>query len=249
MKIIASDYDGTLNRSGISDSVRKAIDMWREHGNIFGIVTGRGIGNVLSVMRRDNFKSDFFVANNGSVVADTSGNILFCHTGDTSVTCDVCRLILAHGCGAACVNYVDSEVFVRSSDFAGKNKDYITIDSFSDIKGFTQISTVCRDDPSSERLTAVINDVFGGYVSAFQNGICIDIVPSGVDKASGIRKLLELKSLGEDAVCTVGDNNNDLAMIKAFRSYAVQNAIDAVKKTADYTVSDIAELIERELRK
>ena len=249
MKIIASDYDGTLNRSGISDSVRKAIDMWREHGNIFGIVTGRGIGNVLSVMRRDNFKSDFFVANNGSVVADTSGNILFCHTGDTSVTCDVCRLILAHGCGAACVNYVDSEVFVCSSDFAKKHEDYVLIDSFSDDKGFTQISTVCSDDSASERLTAVINDVFGGYVSAFQNGICIDIVPSGVDKASGIRKLLELKSLGEDAVCTVGDNNNDLAMIKAFRSYAVQNAIDAVKKTADYTVSDIAELIERELRR
>ena len=59
MKIIASDYDGTLNRGGISDDVRKAIDMWRERGNIFGIVTGRGIGNILSVMRRDDFKAIF----------------------------------------------------------------------------------------------------------------------------------------------------------------------------------------------
>ena len=38
MKIIASDYDGTLNHGGIDDKKRNAIKKWREMGNKFGIL-------------------------------------------------------------------------------------------------------------------------------------------------------------------------------------------------------------------
>jgi len=50
-------------------------------------------------------------------------------------------------------------------------------------------------------------------------------------------------------VRTVGDNYNDEAMIKAFCSYAVENAVDDIKKIATYVVRDIAELCERESKK
>ena len=42
--LIATDFDGTLNRDGGIDGVtRKAIDDWRAAGRLFGVVTGRGI--------------------------------------------------------------------------------------------------------------------------------------------------------------------------------------------------------------
>lgn len=248
MKIIASDYDGTLNRGGISDRVRGAIERWRSAGNIFGIVTGRGIDNIRSAVNRDSFKSDFFVANNGSVIADAEGNILFCRVGDCSVTAAVCRFILDYGCSLACVNYPHGEVFVCASGSSSQLGQSVGIDSFTDESGFTQISTVCIDEKSSELLTRMLNESFGRSVSAFQNGVCIDIVPAGVDKAFGIRELLKIHALDADSVCTVGDNNNDLAMLEAFRSYAVENAIERVKNIADYTVRDISELIEREMK-
>ena len=34
MKIIASDYDGTLNHGGIDDKKREAIKKWRDAGNV-----------------------------------------------------------------------------------------------------------------------------------------------------------------------------------------------------------------------
>ena len=43
MKILASDYDGTLNYNGIDDRKRMALDKWRTAGNLFGLVSGRGL--------------------------------------------------------------------------------------------------------------------------------------------------------------------------------------------------------------
>jgi len=43
MKIIASDYDGTLNEGGMDEEKRLAIRKWQEAGNLFGIVSGRRI--------------------------------------------------------------------------------------------------------------------------------------------------------------------------------------------------------------
>ena len=42
MKMIGSDYDGTLNRGGINDTKLAAIKKWRRAGHKFGIVSGRG---------------------------------------------------------------------------------------------------------------------------------------------------------------------------------------------------------------
>ena len=47
MKIIASDYDGTLNHGGIDDIKRNAISEWRKAGNLFGLVSGRGAPDLI----------------------------------------------------------------------------------------------------------------------------------------------------------------------------------------------------------
>lgn len=41
MRILGSDYDGTLTVGGITDQKIDAINKWRAYGNKFGIVSGR----------------------------------------------------------------------------------------------------------------------------------------------------------------------------------------------------------------
>ena len=41
MKILASDYDGTLNYNGFDSQKLDAIARWRAAGNLFGLVSGR----------------------------------------------------------------------------------------------------------------------------------------------------------------------------------------------------------------
>ncbi len=44
MKILGSDFDGTLTVGGIDAAKCEAIRAWRRVGNLFGLVSGRGRG-------------------------------------------------------------------------------------------------------------------------------------------------------------------------------------------------------------
>ncbi len=251
MKILASDYDGTLNRQGIPDYVRDALARWRELGNRFGIVSGRGIYNISATIRRDGVICDFFVANNGAVIADGEGRVLISHTGDAEKAAPIASFIIERGGAFACLNDLVGDHFICSDEEKrGRYASDARFTGLSDFSGgiaFTQISTVCSGERAAEELTGALNAAFGDAVSAFQNGICIDIVPAGVDKAKGIEELLALYGASHGDVCTVGDNNNDIAMLAAFRSYAVENAIPKVKEIAGAVVTDLAALVEKEL--
>ena len=47
MKLLASDYDGTLRRPYVKQSDIKAIKRFRAAGNVFGIITGRTLEMIL----------------------------------------------------------------------------------------------------------------------------------------------------------------------------------------------------------
>lgn len=251
MKIVASDYDGTLNNHGISDIVRDAIRRWQGAGHRFGIVTGRGIYNIRKTAMHDNVVCDYFIANNGAVVADKDGVPIAVAQGDPAAAGAICSFVLDNGGLFACVNDLERDHFFCSDreKETDRREDarFLALSSLPSRLPFTQISTVCTDGTEAKKLTERLNERFGGIVTALQNGNCIDIVPAGIDKAVGIRRLLQHLGVSEDAVCAVGDNSNDIAMLKAFRSYAVENATDEVKSIAHAVVYNIAELIEREM--
>ena len=72
MFILASDYDGTLNRSGISAQDREAIASFRAAGNLFGIVTGRDYW-MYETVRREELAIDFILGVNGAMLIATDG--------------------------------------------------------------------------------------------------------------------------------------------------------------------------------
>ena len=248
IKLIASDYDGTLNRHGISERVRNAIEAWRAAGNLFGIVSGRGIYNIAAVLANDGLDCDFLIGNNGAVVGNGKGEVLLYTTEKAPLGREIAAFVMARGGRQASVNYFGGEYLVVDGARKARHADderYKTLDHYEE-RDFTQISTYCDSIVEATLLCDLINETFGERVTALLNGVCIDIVPKGIDKAEGIRRLCGLWEISENAVCTVGDNYNDVAMLKAFRSYAVSNAVDYVKQIASAVVEDIAELCEKE---
>lgn len=68
------------------------------------------------------------------------------------------------------------------------------------------------------------------------NKNAVMILPSGVNKASGLEAALAALSLGPSDVIGFGDAENDLAFLKIRGfSVAVDNALDSVKQAADWT--------------
>ena len=80
MKIIASDYDGTLNYGGIDDKKREAIKKWRDYGNIFTIVSGRGPADALRIQEKDKLSIDYFIAANGALILNANIHTIILHT-------------------------------------------------------------------------------------------------------------------------------------------------------------------------
>ena len=247
MKIIASDYDGTLNHGGIDDNKRTAIKKWRDSGNVFAIVSGRGMEDALNILKKDNLEIDYFVATNGAVILNSEGEKISDIRCDGNIAKPLIKLLFECGCPRACV-LTDFPCMIYADKSKCKEKGEYTLENAPSISYFNQISTALPDYETAEKVTAIIKENFGEYVNPMQNGTCIDIVRRDMDKAKGIYLLLDILNAKYEDVIAVGDNINDTAMIKEFRSYAMDNGVDFIKELADSTTESVTELIYNELK-
>ena len=248
MKIIASDYDGTLNHGGIDEKKKTAISRWRKEGNIFSIVSGRGAPDLVRIYKKDNFECDYLIADNGAVIMKPNGEIVCEDKIDTSVAKPFLEFLFEQGCKWGYVQTSFPCRVFKDDDFEDYDKDEcFTFDELTELPFFYQINTALESFEEAAKVTAAIKEKFGDVLNPLQNGNCIDIVSVNMNKAKGIYKFIDLLGAEYSDVITVGDNINDKDMIKEFRSYAMENAVPLIKELADYETSGITELIEKEL--
>ncbi len=245
MKIIASDYDGTLNHNGINEKKKSAISDWRKNGNLFGIVSGRGYPSLKDVIDSKPFEYDFLVCNNGALICDCDGNVITETKCDGSLAKPFIEDLFKWGCDFANIDK-DIPIAVRSEQRLCEDGECV-IEDVPFIEYFNQISTYLKTVDEASDIVKKIEKKYSHILTPLQNGTCIDIVPLGVNKARGIYSLLEIVGGTYDDVIAVGDNINDTHMIAEFRSYAMENAVDSIKSLADEIISDITELIEKEM--
>lgn len=248
LKIIASDYDGTLNHGGIDEKKKNAISRWRKEGNIFSVISGRGAPDLIRIYNENTFECDYLIADNGAVIMKPNGEIVCEDKIDVSVAKPFLEFIFSQGCKWGYVQTSFPCRVFEDNNFEEYDEDECYIfDNLPEFEYVYQINTALESFEEAERVTKAIKDNFGDVLNPLQNGTCIDIVSVNMDKAKGIYKFIELLGAEYSDIITVGDNINDKDMIKEFRSYAMENAVHLIKELADYETSGITELIEREL--
>ena len=246
MKIIGSDYDGTLNHNGIDDKKLKAIEKWRKAGNIFALISGRGAEDVLNIYEEKQFGCDYLIADNGAVIMKTDGTVVSDVICDKDLIKPLLKLLFESGCVFGSV-HAEKSFVVCNDETVCKEGEY-TQENMPEASYFTQISTMLDDFDSAKDVTENIRKNFGDRLNPLQNGRCIDIVRADMNKAKGLYLLMDIVGAEYDDVIAVGDNINDEDMIREFKSYAMENGVDSVKELADYVTPGIAELIEKEMK-
>lgn len=107
-------------------------------------------------------------------------------------------------------------------------------------------------EPHESAVLAVIKEM-GLELEVIFNKGAVMVLPSGVNKGTGLRAALGTLGLSEHAVVGVGDAENDHSLLKvAGLGVAVANAIPALKDRADLVVqkdhgAGVVEVIERML--
>lgn len=130
--------------------------------------------------------------------------------------------------------------------FPEKFKEVINL---SDLDNILKFILYCPDKKTLEFL----KNIKIGDIKAFISANCLaEITPSKLDKWNAVKHLIKDKNYSVNNICAIGDSGNDLEMIKnAGLGLAVSNALDEVKKVADYVSesdnnhSAVTELIEK----
>lgn len=246
MRLIATDYDGTLNHGGIDEEKLDAIRRWRAAGNIFGIISGRGPDFLATLQKELGRDFDFLASCNGGVATDSHGNGLFLHQcEDVDVKAFVAD-IFGWGTHTLYVNY-DDQCVLLGTEQCREPYDFIPPEELPPITAFTKMATFFATPEEAETMAARIREKYGDRVNPLQNWWCVDIAPYGVDKATGIRQLCAHYGVAEKDVIAVGDNLNDMAMIEAFYSYAMAHGNEELKQKATHVTDSVTQLILREL--
>ena len=247
MKIIGSDYDGTLNFSGIDDAKREAIEKWRSAGNLFVLVSGRHAFNVRQLHVEQNFPCDYFIGSNGAVILNDDQEVVHADRCDEKVLVPLIQYLLGLGCPFALVHGDRSWFYVFPDGALPVKEPACTLETMPNLQYYTQVTTWMPEEAQTAFVTEKVRQQFGQWFNPLQNGTSLDIVRADANKARGLSRLLGLVGAGHDDMITVGDYTNDADMIREFRSYAMANGVQAIKDLADFVTPGVAELIEREL--
>lgn len=238
MIIIASDYDGTLNCHGISETDKIAIEKFRKAGNKFGLVTGRDLEQAMWVifdLKKANLELDFVLCCTGGVLLTTHGDIVWAKKQKTGKYINE-LLDYARTLNLGTFR-VSNELTVCFADA----RNHIRQD-FSAISELTQANAWFGDEEDAKKFVSYVEKNHKNDISIFRNGGSIDMPPLGTSKVSGIYDYA--KAFESPKIYTVGDNVNDIPMILEFEGYAVSNAKDEVKAVAKHQCDRIANMIE-----
>lgn len=215
-KLIATDFDGTLFINGnISNEVRKAIELWRADGRYFGIVTGRG-SDFFEKVKEEKIPTDFLVLYNGSLAADGNNNVFY-------------------------EKFIPADLFLQIERVLSEYKD-IEQYSVSDGNPQHQFYATFGNVERALNVKSDLESMFGDRLAVFVNGRHINIGIAGSGKTEGVRVVLEHFSLSKDDAAVVGDDFNDIEMIKAFDGWAVESGKAEVVKAAPHICKDVGSL-------
>ncbi len=217
--LIATDYDGTLNRNGeIDKTTRAAIDAWRASGRYFGVVTGRD-ADFYNTAKEIGLPFDYLILYNGSMILSADRRVLF----ESLIPADTFAAI-----EEAMRQYPDITWF-STADGQPRPHYYATF-------------------PTAERALEVRRELlpaFGDRVNIFVNGPHVNIGNTGTGKAEGVTLILRHFALPPDAAAVVGDDYNDMDMILAHNGWAVTSGKPDVVKKAPHTCESVGDLIHR----
>lgn len=246
MKVIATDYDGTLNYGGIDHKKREAIALWRKKGNLFGIVSGRSEQSLIDRVLEDKIEVDFLIANNGATICDGRGKLLESTECMGDYIEELISFLFSEDCVQARVHSRYGQ-FIVKKDTETLCDNEIYLSSFPKIESFYQVSALFLQPNEAMNTAQKIREKFPLLYNPLNNRCWIDIVTLNMCKSEGIHSLEKIYGINSRDIITLGDSENDIDMLKNFRSFAMENALDITKEAADNVISGITELIYNEL--
>ena len=258
--LVVLDLDGTILEKefegGYSPRVRHAIAAVQASGVPVTIATGRTLDYVRTQTPLLGITTPV-VTTQGAVVGDpVSGEVLF----EADMPLDVARAVAewADKTGRVTIFYFSNrdgtttlyqnrEVWqsaVYDHWFGMPRRIQPNLSELLGARDHPPLKFISVNDASAEAdLTPILQERFGPTMHmARTHALLIEGTAAGVDKGSGLLHLLEHLKIAPQRVLAVGDNENDIPMLKIVgMGVAMGQATDKVKSFAQWIAPSIFE--------
>ncbi len=252
-KVAASDFDGTLFRGEtISAEDLAAIKSWRAAGNKFGIVTGRCYPMLTSRLKDFDITLDFAICDNGAIIFDGAGQVIF----ETELSTELLLALMNNACAAKSFHFLfeaADEIFcVGLTEKSWVWRERINWKNFLTFTDAAQVATLPKKinqlalgfDTAEEAQVAAetLNREFAAQIFAQRNTYSLDIVTAGINKAQGVETLLRLTDW-RGKILVIGDEANDLPMLRRFGGCTVSTAKEYVQREASAVFDSVGAML------
>ncbi|RKD69529.1 hypothetical protein ATL39_2949 [Sinobaca qinghaiensis] len=258
-KAIFLDMDGTVldSQNKVSLTIKKVIDRLRSQGLYVFIATGRSAMEVKSLVP-EGFEVDGIVASNG-MEGHINDEILFEH----SLPLDLVETIIAEArkkevyyelfpYNAPRIMMAEDQAFIERAVEDPKpaeveinewlsrkqavRQDIVWTETLPEQAGYSKFYFFSRTTGHIDEWKAELERLkeHTSFTTSTSSSHNVEVMSAGINKASGIKEMVERYNLSQEDTLAVGDSHNDLPMFEyVHHAVAMQNAADDIKAITD----------------
>lgn len=247
IKMIATDIDGTiLNWSGeFSPKVVECIKELNSQGIKIVLVTGRMHSSTFPIAQKLGLDTPI-VSYQGGLIKDIYNKTLY--QKDLAINPAKELIKWARKNNAHINLYLDDKLYVEEDNdtikryVVGKYVDY-TVCNFDDLKIENVNKILAIDYTDADRVTSWVEELTKKYPDLYivkSTPYFCEIGNKEAKKSSGVDYLRDMWGFKKEEVLTIGDQNNDIELLKAGGiAIAMGNATDELKKYADFITDTV----------
>lgn len=258
IKVIFSDLDGTLFHGGsdsciITKENEDAIHRWTEAGNRFIIATGRPSSIKDELVEKHHIECDVLACNGAKVILDDK--ILWSKEvgpQETKEIMDICEPYGDQVDFALDMDWIEWVVFKRNGLVEKKHSDAFfntTVKQYlSEERDMyaNKIYMVCASQSVKSELMEKLTEHFKDRLAVTSSGYDnIELMCPGIAKDKAVVTLLKLLNLEIDQAAAIGDEVNDLTMLKCIPyGFVMSSAREEIRKQIPRQMDSVANLID-----
>lgn len=247
IKMVVTDIDGTIYtpENGIKQEVKTCIKKLADNNIYVAIATGRSYGSAKAIADKIGIKCPL-ICYQGGLVNSYEGKILDVKYLNQNIAREIIsdfRKRKIH------LNvYIEDKLYVEDDnqyikDYIGdKGIDYTLVESFDELD-FTKLNKMLAINYNTKVIDELIKELSEKYpqiyvVKSFDY-FC-EIANKEATKGNAIKFLANHLGFSEKEVLAIGDQNNDIEMVKtAGIGIAMANGTEEIKAAADYVTDSV----------
>ena len=265
-RLIISDFDGTLLTTSheVPQRVKNAISEYVAAGGVFAVCTGRMLASILPQVRALGLKG-LVAAYQGTVIADIESGQIIKDGGFAVEDCvRICNTLEERGypinAYADNIMYTDlpedDKLLNAYEKITGVRARFVRgqkMSGFVKERGLycQKIVSVVSPDRKLPLYEYLVQKLGAEFEVTYSASVLVEVSPKGDDKGQALKYLAAHYGIEVADTVAIGDNLNDLPMIKAAGvGVAVQNAVPEFKQFADVVCPScddggVAEIIQK----